>query len=298
MNDANRLLSWYKRHGRDLPWRKTRNPYRILVSEIMLQQTQVSRVLDFYRAWLRKFPTWGALADASNAEVIRAWSGLGYNRRALMLRNIAREIRVNRKPQTASEWIKLKGIGPYTANAVACFAFHERVFPIDTNTRRVTGRLLLGKPFPAPKDDEKISKLAARLLQQATNFYDVPQAMFDLANRFCAKVPDCKNCPMRSRCKAAPKFLKGTVRIPKRMAPKPAERIRESKRYPDRIYRGRILKLAHVHASGTPIENIGPRIDETFDEKQDRGWLEGMLARLQKDGLIRLSRNRVTLPKD
>lgn len=105
------LFRWYEREQRDLPWRRTRDPYRILVSEIMLQQTQVSRVLEFYRRWLKRFPTWRALARASNTDVIHAWAGLGYNRRALVLRDIAKritELRTkNLEPRTSREWIPM-----------------------------------------------------------------------------------------------------------------------------------------------------------------------------------------------
>ena len=298
MNDANHLLSWYKRHGRHLPWRNTRDPYRILVSEIMLQQTQVSRVLDFYRAWLKQFPNWKALAEAKNAEVICAWSGLGYNRRARMLRDIARTIiTTNTRPKTAAEWLPLKGIGPYTANAIACFAFHEMVFPIDTNTRRVAGRLLLGRAFPTMKDDERIQKKASTWQKQSAQFYDIPQAMFDLANAACTKVPDCKTCPMRSTCKAAPKFLKGHVRIPKRTTPAPKERLYEGKRYPDRIYRGRIVKILHEQPKGISIKQVGTFIDKTFNKNLDIVWLKNMLQRLKKDDLISVEKDSIFLSK-
>ena len=122
----------------------------------MLQQTQVDRVVDFYKRWLKLFPTWKTLAGASNAQVIHAWAGLGYNRRALMLRDVARHVVEHGVPRTQEAWLAIKGIGPYTAAAVSAFAQKQRTLPIDTNIRRVLGRLLLGKPFTTLADDEKI----------------------------------------------------------------------------------------------------------------------------------------------
>ncbi|NBS41699.1 A/G-specific adenine glycosylase, partial [bacterium] len=200
------LLRWYDTHGRDLPWRKTRDPYRILVSEIMLQQTQVSRGLIFYERWLGQFPDWASLAVASNADVIRAWAGLGYNRRALMLRDIARKIVERGVPSTERDWRELKGIGPYTAAAISAFALKQRALPIDTNIRRVLGRLLFGVTYPQPTIDDKIRASIDAILPRRGRFYDVPQSLFDLATMQCAKVPTCATCPMRSVCPAAPKF--------------------------------------------------------------------------------------------
>ena len=123
MRTAQKLIAWYDANGRDLPWHRSRDPYRILVSEIMLQQTQVPRVLLFYAGWLKRFPDWAALAKASNADVIRAWAGLGYNRRAIVLRDIARQILAQLATcdfrLATFDWQRLKGIGPYTAAALA-----------------------------------------------------------------------------------------------------------------------------------------------------------------------------------
>lgn len=141
------LLAWYAQAGRDLPWRHTRDPYAILVSEIMLQQTQVERVLPKYYEFLRLFPTLAVLAEAPAADVIRAWAPLGYNVRAIRLRDIARQAVAEydgRLPSTLDELLKLKGIGRYTAGAIACFAFGLPVATVDTNIRRVLWRLFRG----------------------------------------------------------------------------------------------------------------------------------------------------------
>src|SRR5262249_19749772 len=138
------LLTWYARQGRDLPWRQTSDPYHILVSEMMLQQTQVERVLPKYREFLARFPTLNALAEASTAEVIRAWAPLGYNMRAVRLQAIARQVVADyggRLPADEADLLKLKGVGRYTAGALACFAFRQQTPTVDTNIRRVLQRL-------------------------------------------------------------------------------------------------------------------------------------------------------------
>ncbi len=279
------LLRWYDAHGRDLPWRKTRNAYRILISEVMLQQTQVERVKVSYANWLKQFPDWKTLAESSASEVIRAWSGLGYNRRALALCSIAQTIARDGMPTTREAWLRLKGIGPYTSAAVACFSFGERVLPIDTNVRRVLGRAYLGISFPQLKDDPRIERVFAATWMTASRYQDVPQALFDLANLVCKKTPDCQNCPLRSQCMSAEKFLAGRVRVPKRSIKKQREKIHGGKPFPDRIYRGRIVQLACEHRDVT-LKNLGTCIDEQFDEKRDAEWLARMLDRLEQDGLI------------
>ena len=168
------LMAWYGEHARDLPWRRTRDPYAILVSEVMLQQTQVERVLSRYEAWLERWPSAAALAVASPAEVIRAWQGLGYNRRALNLHRAACQIEAKGWPDDLTE---LPGVGRYTADAVACFAFGRDVLPEDVNVRRVAERT--GTTF---------SPAAA-------------QALMDLGATVClARIPRCGVCPLAEDC--------------------------------------------------------------------------------------------------
>lgn len=295
MTTAATLLRWYKKFGRDLPWRNTRDAYRILVSELMLQQTQVPRVLLFYPTWLARFPTWEALSVATNADVIHAWAGLGYNRRALMLRDIARQIVANGLPTNEAEWLALKGIGPYTSAALAAFSLHERTLPIDTNIRRTVGRILLGLPYPQPESDERIRRAADQFLPTNGRYFDIPQALFDLATMICTKVPSCATCPLRQTCKAAPKFLTRRIRIPKAMIKKAVETKHRGKKYPDRIYRGRILSLIRKRTEGVAINEIGRLVDPTFESGQDRPWLVDMLRRLEKDGFVRTKNGRTRL---
>jgi len=168
------LLAWFGEHGRDLPWRRTRDPYAILVSEVMSQQTQVERVLPRWKRWLERWPTVEALAAAPVGDVIREWQGLGYNRRALALHRAAQHVAAHGWTEDLTE---LPGVGRYTADAVACFAFGRPVLPVDVNVRRVSERT--GHGF---------SPAAA-------------QALMDLGKTVClARVPRCGLCPLAGAC--------------------------------------------------------------------------------------------------
>jgi A/G-specific adenine glycosylase len=252
----------------------------------MLQQTQVDRVKSFYDTWLKQFPNWESLAKATNEEVIRAWAGLGYNRRALMLRDAARSIVEHGLPVSFDAWQKIKGIGPYTAAAISAFAQKKRVMPIDTNIRRVLGRLLLGKPFPQPSDDEQIQKVTDDFLPRRGNYFDVPQAIFDLATDICQKSPKCAACPLRQECPVSKKFLSGKIMIPKQMIKKAIESRHLEKPHPDRIYRGRILKLVRESSHGVNPRIVGHAVDKTHDPISDAEWIESIISRLIKDELI------------
>jgi A/G-specific adenine glycosylase len=168
------LLDWFESHARDLPWRQTKDPYAIFVSEVMLQQTQVERVIPRYLAWLARWPTPEALAAAPLADVIRAWQGLGYNRRAVSLHRAAQRIASAGWPEDLTE---LPGVGRYTADAIAAFALGKSVLPVDTNVRRIQERT--GHRF-RPR---------------------CGQALMDLGATVClARVPRCGVCPLATRC--------------------------------------------------------------------------------------------------
>ena len=189
-----RILSWYRRSSRDLPWPGTCDPYRVLVSEVMLQQTQVSRVLPAYRRFLRRFPTLRALSRAPLGQVLREWSGLGYNRRARDLHRIARTNAF--LPRTVSGLDALPGVGAYTASAVACFAFHEPTSFADTNIRRVLGRAILGRTAT----DREAVELDARFgsKRETARWH---HALMDIGATIChAKRPRCEVCPIRALC--------------------------------------------------------------------------------------------------
>src|SRR5437762_5487370 len=194
-----RLLSWYAAEQRELPWRATNDPYAILVSEIMLQQTQVDRVLPKYQQFLAIFPTLAALAAAPTADVISTWVPLGYNMRAVRLQSIARQVLAEydgRIPDTIDELLKLKGIGRYTAGAIACFAYHKQVSTVDTNIRRVLHRIFLGLEHPEPKvNDAQMLSLAEQVLP-ADEAYNWNQALMDIGATICTgSNPRCIHCP-------------------------------------------------------------------------------------------------------
>ncbi len=293
---SSQLLRWYETHGRTLPWRETRDAYRILVSEVMLQQTQVSRVLGFYDRWMETFPNWNELAKATNAEVITMWAGLGYNRRGLMLRDIARSVAKNSEPTTEDGWRILKGIGPYTAAALAVFANHKRTMPVDTNIRRVLGRLLLAKPFSQLDDDERIRRKSIDLMKSSRKFWEIPQALFDLATIVCKKTPSCAECPLRKQCPMAEKFIAGRVRIPKAAIKKAKETIQVGKSHPDRIYRGRILRLVRENPR-IKESAVGGRIDPSYNSVNDAQWVRAMIDRMIADGMIERDRSTLHLSK-
>lgn len=292
---STRLLRWYDQAGRTLPWRNTRDAYHILVSEIMLQQTQVQRVLIFYTRWLITFPDWTTLARATNAQVIHAWAGLGYNRRALMLRDIARSIGESGIPQNEEEWLRFKGIGPYTAAALTVFSLHQPATPIDTNIRRVLARVMLGIPFPDKEADHSLKTVFKNHLLRGKRFFDLPQALFDLATMICTKKPACAICPLRISCKSAPAFLAGTILTPKAMHKKVKETKHRNKPYPDRIYRGRILTQVRTHPKGISPRRLGVLIDQEYESDRDEEWLLRMIDRLIHDQFMTLKGTRLFL---
>lgn len=283
---ASTLLAWYDKYGRNLPWRKTKNAYRIFISEMMLQQTQVDRVKAFYKKWLVEFPTWKALAKANNAQVIKAWAGLGYNRRAIAMRDIAKHVIEYGEPKSANEWQALKGIGSYTSAAISLFSGHDRQLPIDTNVRRVMGRLFLKQYFARSDQDEQILRIGTKHFMTHQRADDAVQALFDLAAAHCKKAPVCETCPMRPFCKSASDFLHDRVSIPKQSIQTAKERIHRNKKYPDRIYRGRILKVIREAPRTLAIEKIGPKIDASFDPDQDTQWLQEIFNRLERDQMV------------
>lgn len=207
-----RLLRWYRRYGRELPWRKTRDPYRVLVSEVMLQQTQVGRVLHYYPRFLARFPDVDTLAAAPPRRVREAWEGLGYYRRATNLHRLARVVarRYNGAiPSDPAVLRRLPGVGPYTAGAVASFAYHRRSPAVDTNVARVLDRVFSLRGTPpggrAPKGgtaSRQVWELAGRLLPRRRHAaWEFNQALMDLGALFCtARNPKCGVCPVRPTC--------------------------------------------------------------------------------------------------
>jgi A/G-specific adenine glycosylase len=199
MSFTRKLLAWYKRNARVLPWRQTRNPYAILVSEFMLQQTQVSRVLDYYPRFLQRFPSLQALARSRPKAVMEAWEGLGYYARARNLHKLAKHVTRRHDgtlPEDPEALRTLPGVGRYTAGAVACFAYEKPVATVDTNVRRVLERVF------AP--DEVWAFASEIVPKNGKRAWRFNQALMELGALVCtARTPKCPTCPVRSECRYA-----------------------------------------------------------------------------------------------
>jgi A/G-specific adenine glycosylase len=205
MSFTRKLLAWYKRNARVLPWRETRNPYAILVSEFMLQQTQVRRVLEYFPRFMARFPTIASLAGARPRAVMEEWDGLGYYARARNLHKLAREVTRRHDgtvPDKPEELRTLPGVGRYTAGAVACFAYEKPVPTVDTNVRRVLTRVF-GNAKVEMRNAE-LWKLASRLVpKDGPRAWRFNQALMELGALVCkARQPKCPECPVRSDCRA------------------------------------------------------------------------------------------------
>ena len=233
-----RLLEWYAANARDLPWRRTRDPYAILVSEIMLQQTQVDRVVPKWLAWLERFPTLLDLARASRADAIRAWQGLGYNLRAVRLHAIAFQVAADyggELPRDVAGLLRLKGIGRYTAGAVACFAYEQPVAMVDTNVRRVLSRVFGWDP-------RTVDRLANSVVP-ALSAYAWSQALMDLGALVCrSRAPRCLVCPLVAEC-GGPHATSGSLQPAARL-PGPAASRESAVRLPG--------------PAGSPESAVGP----------------------------------------
>lgn len=303
-----RLLHWFAEQGRDLPWRRTRDPYLVLVSEIMLQQTQVDRVIPKYLAFLEQFPTLQALADAPTADVIRAWAGLGYNRRAVNLQRTARAVLAEHGgqfPRDVAALRTLPGIGPYTAGAVACFALEQDVAFIDTNIRRVVQRLLIGPEEHGVANEATLLDQAARLVPDNQG-WAWNQAIMELGALVCTSVPACWRCPLQNDCRAYAvrrerdeQLFDSTPSVPQ---PRRQRAVAERKEAPyagsNRFYRGRLIDAlrALTPEGHLSLAELGPQVKTDYTSA-DEPWLRTMATALANDGLIEFDGKRVCLPR-
>ena len=201
-----KLLAWWSRAARDLPWRRTRDPYRVLVSEFMLQQTQVSRVAEYYPRFLQRFPNLEVLARARPRAVREAWEGLGYYARASNLHTLARVVSEDHDgtlPDHPDELIKLPGIGPYTAGAVASFAYEKPVPAVDTNAGRVIRRVFFGSGERGAVPSRQVWDLARAIVpRNGKRAWKFNQAIMELGALICvARKPKCPQCPVRPVCR-------------------------------------------------------------------------------------------------
>jgi A/G-specific adenine glycosylase len=255
-----KILTWYAQNQRDLPWRSTRDPYRILISEVMSQQTQIQRVIPKYEAWLEVFPSVKELARASVTDVLRMWSGLGYNRRALNLQKAAKEIVTNYKslfPQKPQELQTLPGIGSYTAAAVACFAFDRQIPVIDTNIRKVIAVSFFKGEVPSEKI---LAKVALQLLPHG-KAYTWNQALMDYSSLV---------------------LKEKKILIPKQ------SHFRSSNRY----FRGKIITLLLANQQIT-FDELWQYFQE--DNPIDNTRLVGIISSMKKEGLIQSKKELIFL---
>lgn len=212
-----RLLRWFRRHGRDLPWRRTRDPYHILVSEVMLQQTQVARVEAYYHRFLERYPTLGTLAAAPPGQVREAWEGLGYYRRAANLQRLAQVVSNERDgviPDDPEELLTLPGVGRYTAGAVASFAFERPAAAVDTNVARVLRRAFHPRAAGA-RGDRRLWATAERLVprRRGPAAWAFNQGIMELGAVVCtARVARCGECPVRTVCATGSRSSAGAAR--------------------------------------------------------------------------------------
>lgn len=280
------VLHWYRGNGRSLPWRGTRDAYRILLSEVMLQQTQVSRVVVAYKAFLRKFPTLRSLARARQREVTVQWQGMGYNNRAVRLHRLAREITLSRRgriPSTPDELLALPGIGRYTANALLCFAFNHDVPIVDINIRRVLSRIFWTMPSPSHlrAESEIWHKAAALLPPYKARAWN--QALMDFGATVCtARRPGCSACPLRALCLSRP-YMSRPPRHITRWEP-------GFHGVPNRLYRGRIVDELRHRRRGIPAYTLARKVAPQFTYR-NAAWFSRILQSLQDDGLLRIRGN-------
>ncbi len=275
------LVEWYEADHRDYPWRQTEDPYEILVSEVMSQQTQLDRVVAAWEDFLERWPTVAALAAADRGDVVGFWTdhSLGYNNRAKYLHEAARQVTEERDgewPRDPDGLSELMGVGPYTANAVASFAFNNGNAVVDTNVKRV-----LYRAFDVPEDDSAFEETAQRLMPEGRS--EVwNNAIMELGGVACEKTPDCDGaqCPWREWCSA---YQSGDFTAPD----VPTQPEFEGSR---RQMRGRVISVLNEYDE-LALDELGPRVrvDYAPDGEYGREWLRGLLSDLEDDGLVTLT---------
>jgi A/G-specific adenine glycosylase len=285
-----RVLAWFGREGRDLPWRATRDPYRVLVAEVLAQQTQAARAAAAWPRFLERFPDVEALAAATPAEVLRAWQGLGYNRRALALRETARAVVARGGwPGTVEELAELPGVGSYTARAVACFALGLQAAPVDTNVARVLARALAGTD-PSRLAPAARQRLADQAMAPPADRPPAPgapdpsgrawawsSALMDVGARHCRPRPRCPGCPLEASCRwralgpAAPPPPRGAGQAPFATS--------------DRRWRGAVVRALAGAADGLDRPALAEAVQAAAADRP-AGWFDELLAGLEAEGMV------------
>jgi A/G-specific adenine glycosylase len=270
-----RVLAWFAEAGRDLPWRATRDPYRVLVAEVLAQQTQAARAAAAWPRFLERFPDVATLAAAAPAEVLRAWQGLGYNRRALALHRTARAVEERGGwPDTVEELAALPGIGPYTARAVACFALEHRVAPVDTNVARVLARSLAGAD-PAQLTPAARQRLADRAMPEGQP-WAWSSALMDVGALHCRPRPRCQGCPLAPSCR---------WRALGPDAPPPRPRAQAPFATSDRRWRGAVVRALAGAPDGLDRAALADAVQAAAADRP-AGWFEALLHRLEAEGMV------------
>jgi A/G-specific adenine glycosylase len=270
-----RVLAWFAEAGRDLPWRATRDPYRVLVAEVLAQQTQAARAAAAWPRFLERFPDVTTLAAAAPAEVLRAWQGLGYNRRALALHRTARAVEERGGwPDTVEELAALPGIGPYTARAVACFALEHRVAPVDTNVARVLARSLAGAD-PAQLTPAARQRLADLAMPEGQP-WAWSSALMDVGALHCRPRPRCQGCPLAPSCR---------WRALGPDAPPPRPRAQAPFATSDRRWRGAVVRALAGAPDGLDRAALADAVQAAAADRP-AGWFEALLHRLEAEGMV------------
>jgi A/G-specific adenine glycosylase len=284
-----RVLAWFAEAGRDLPWRATRDPYRVLVAEVLAQQTQAARAAAAWPRFLERFPDVATLAAAAPAEVLRAWQGLGYNRRALALHRTAQAVEERGGwPDTVEGLAGLPGVGPYTARAVACFALGRRVAPVDTNVARVLARSLAGAD-PAQLTPAARQRLADQALPPPAHGPAVAgapdpsgrawtwsSALMDVGALHCRPRPRCEGCPLAPSCR---------WRALGPAAPPPRPRAQAPFATSDRRWRGAVVRALAGAPDGLDRAALADAVQAVAADRP-AGWFDTLLARLEAEGLV------------
>lgn len=289
------LFQWYATHRRNLPWNDTRDPYHVFVSEVMLQQTQAERVIPYYEAFLKTFPTVSALAAAPRAAVLQVWSGLGYNRRAVQIHQAAYHIcheHAGYFPHDVAALRRLPGIGAYTAGAIACFAFGQDVVFLDTNIRRVLRRWGWGasREENPPTDQQLLMQSREWMPEGQGRIWNL--SLIELGAQCCtARKPHCHSCPLRTHCAAAMRWEHPTLSVP----PIRPTRGKSSRPFlgSSRYYRGQVLTIL-CHAppgEAIPLAQLGPQIKPGYSP-DDTAWLQTLVAGLARDGLVEVDQTQ------
>ncbi len=300
MNDVQEsLLSWYEQHGRSrLPWRQTRDPYLVLVSEVMLAQTQVERVVPKYKAFVARFPDVESLARAGAADVLRMWQGLGYNSRAVRLKEFACAVLERfegRIPAQADALRSLPGLGPYTVAAIRAFAFGCDDAAVDTNVRRVVHRVLHGIEYPRAVSPGALYAQACELVPPGRG-HAWNSAMMDLGASICtARTPKCLICPLQRSCKAAPVDAMGLERARRSFAPEPPPQQRIPFEQTIRYARGRIIERLRALAPGMRISLLDLHAQAGARALRTAQDTRAIVTALERDGLVEIRGEQVAL---